>query len=171
MVWPGSAMTRLTRSLLAGPGQRSSGGWVNTTMSPWCTSCQLKNAFQTRIRSPISNVDSMDEVGIEKAWNTNARTPSASDNATRRATAHPASVRPRRRAGGIPAGPWLSLAASPETPSKSAVLAMAAPGAVAGRLRRGDAGGYGGRGAGGTASHAVTALIAGPVVGRAGRHR
>src|SRR5215471_7713619 len=64
MVWPGSAMTRLTRSLFAGPGQWLSGGWLNTTMSPWCTSCQLKNAFQTRIRSPMPNVGSMDEVGI-----------------------------------------------------------------------------------------------------------
>src|SRR5215470_2403794 len=170
MVWPGSAMTRLTRSLFAGPGQWSSGGWLNTTMSPWCTSCQLKNAFQTRIRSPMPNVGSMDEVGIEKAWSTSARTPNASDNATRRAMAHPASVRARRRPGGLPAAPWLSPAASPGAPPTSAVLATAAHGAVAGRLVRGDADGYGGRGAG-APGHAVTALMAGPVVGRAGWRR
>src|SRR5215469_1500920 len=169
MVWPGSAMTRLTRSVFAGPGQLSSGGWVNTTMSPWCTSCQLKNAFQTRIRSPISNVDSMDELGIEKTWNTNTRRPNASDNATSRAMAHPASVRARRRAGGFPAAPWLPLAASPGAPPRSAVLAMAAHDAVAGRLVRGEADGN--RGAGGALSHAVTAVVAGPVVGRAGWRR
>src|SRR5215467_502692 len=169
MVWPGSAMTRLTRSAFADPGQWSSGGWVNTTMSPWCTSCQLKKAFQTRIRSPISNVDSMDEVGIEKAWNTNTRRLNASDNATSRAMAHPARVRARRRAGGFPAAPWLSLAASPGAPPRSAALAMADHDAVAGRLARGDADVY--RGAGSALSHAVTALVAGPVVGRAGWRR
>ena len=45
MVWPGSAITRLTRSVPAGPPEWSRGGWVKTTMSPSRSWCQLKNAF------------------------------------------------------------------------------------------------------------------------------
>src|SRR5215472_10158901 len=136
MVWPGRAITRLTRSV-SGPGQWSRGGWVNTTMSPWCTSCQLKNAFQTRIRSLMSRVDSMDEEGIEKTWNTNARRPSASDNATNRATAHPARTR---------------------APPGSAALVMPVHGAAVRGRPRGAADGYGGGGPGGAASHVIVAV-------------
>src|SRR5215472_9896774 len=164
MVWPGRAITRLTRSV-SGPGQWSRGGWVNTTMSPWCTSCQLKNAFQTRIRSLMSRVDSMDEEGIEKTWNTNARRPSASDNATSRATAHPARVRARPRPGGLPGPLWTSLASSSGAPATSsgappgsAALVMPAHGAAVRGLLGGDADGYGGGGSDGAASHVVVAV-------------
>src|SRR6516165_8516437 len=173
MVWPGRAITRLTRSV-SGPGQWSRGGWVNTTMSPWCTSCQLKNAFQTRIRSLMSRVDSMDEEGIEKTWNTNARRPSASDNATTRATAHPARARARPPPGGLPAAPSASLAPAPGspatpsgTPPGSAALVMPAHGAAVRGLSRGDADGYGGGGPGGVASHVIVAVRDGPVAGGA----
>src|SRR5215469_12511106 len=161
MVWPGRAITRLTRSV-SGPGQWSRGGWVDTTMSPWCTACQLKNAFQTRIRSLISRVDSMDEEGIEKTWNTNARRPSASDNATSRATAHPARVRARPRPGGLPGPPWTSLASSSGAPPGSAALVMPAHGAAVRGLLGGDADGYGGGGSDGAASHVVVAVRGGP---------
>src|SRR5215472_11590709 len=162
MVWPGSAMTRLTRSVFAGPGQWSRGGWWNTTMSPWWTSCQLKNAFHTRIRSPMSSVGSMDELGIEKTWNTNARAPSASSDAIRRVTAHPVRERRRRRAGGAPASPGTSPAGFSGAPLRSAVLAIPALPAAVRRLRRpdgigADTDGDGGRGAGGAARHVVTA--------------
>ena len=57
-------MTRLTRSPFCGPGQSSSGGWLNTTMSPSRTSCELKNAFCTRIRSYTPSVGTIDDEGI-----------------------------------------------------------------------------------------------------------
>src|SRR5487761_272423 len=77
-------MTRLTRSLPCGPPHSSSGGWLNTTMSPSRTSCQVKNAFWTRIRSYTPSVGTMDDEGIQKVWNANARTRPASSTARRR---------------------------------------------------------------------------------------
>src|SRR6266705_31546 len=108
MVWPGSAMTRLTRSVPAGPPQWSRGGWVNTTMSPSRNWCQLKNAFCTRIRSRASSAGTMEVLGIEKTWNTNVRMPNASSSAGARQMAHPAKTRRRdgdasRAASGPPA--------------------------------------------------------------------
>src|SRR6266702_2603505 len=119
MVWPGSAMTRLTRSVPAGPPQWSRGGWVNTTMSPSRNWCQLKNAFCTRIRSRASSAGTMEVLGIEKTWNTNVRMPNASSSAGARQMAHPAKTRRRdgdasRAASGPPA-------ARPGVPSRRSV--------------------------------------------------
>jgi hypothetical protein len=54
-------------------------------MSPSRNWCQSKNAFCTRIRSPTASVGIMEVLGIEKAWNTNARMPDASSSADARA--------------------------------------------------------------------------------------
>src|SRR5580704_11053459 len=98
-------MTRLTRS--PSPRQWSSGGWLNTTIWPSCTSCQVKNAFWTRTRSYTSIVGTIDDEGIQKVWNTNVRTRPASSTATRIVTAVSVSARRhrRRRRGTVPAGP------------------------------------------------------------------
>src|ERR1700689_4687315 len=94
-------MTRLTRSPCCGPGQGSRGGWVNTPISPARTSCQLKNAFWTRIRSYTLSVGTMDDEGIQKVWNTYARTTKASSTATRMMMAVSASDRVLRRRRGL----------------------------------------------------------------------
>src|ERR1700691_903962 len=114
-------MTRLTRSPCCGPGQCSRGGWVNTTISPARTSCQLKNAFWTRIRSYTLSVGTMDDEGIQKVWNTYARTTKASSTATRMMMAVSASDRVLRRRR------WLTLAGPASAGPTSAGSAAAGP--------------------------------------------
>ena len=107
------------------PGQWSRGGWVNTTMSPSRSWCQLKNAFCTRIRSPTSSVGTMEVVGIEKAWNANVRMPKVSASASARVMAHPASTRRRDGGARVRQAGRLPRARSPAQvigPPKSAVV-------------------------------------------------
>src|ERR1700729_4173694 len=86
-------------------------------MSPSRTSCQLKNAFCTRIRSYTLSVGTMDDEGIQKVWNTYARTRKASKTAKRMMMAVSASDRIlRRRRGRTLAGPASTGPAIPARP-------------------------------------------------------
>src|ERR1039457_4625030 len=109
IVWPGSATTRLTRSPAGTPPHWSRGGWVNTTMSPSWTSCQLKNAFCTRIRSFTASVGTMDADGTQKISPAYVRSRTDSSAATRSVmTVSVSPRRHRRRCGPVPAGSVLA---------------------------------------------------------------
>src|ERR1035438_1976359 len=140
-------MTRLTRSP-PGPPQWSSGGWLNTTMSPSRTSCQLKNAFWTRTRSYTPSVGTMDDEGIQKVWNTNARARPASSTATRIVTTVSISGRlHRRRRGGLASAGAASAGPVPAGPASAGSVM---PGFPDDHLLVGGGGGRGGgRGGGG----------------------
>src|SRR5487761_349647 len=102
-------MTRLTRSPAGTPPHWSRGGWVNTTMSPSRTSCQLKNAFCTRIRSYTASVGTIDADGMEKTSHAYARKRTDSSAATRSVTTVSVSPRRhRRRCGPAPTGSALA---------------------------------------------------------------
>src|ERR1700759_1460522 len=141
-------MTRLTRSPCWGPGQWSSGGWLNTTMSPAGTSDQGKNAFWTRMRSLTLRVGTMDVDGIQKVWNTNNRTSRATSPAARIVTAVSARVRSQRgrpepgRAGPASAGPGSAGAGSAGAVMDGGRDDQRRPGP--GRGHRGDKGGRAG---------------------------
>src|ERR1039457_3872785 len=109
IVWPGSAATRMRRCPAGTAPHWSRGGWVITTMSPSWTSCQLKNAFCTRIRSFTASVGTMDADGTQKISPAYVRSRTDSSAATRSVmTVSVSPRRHRRRCGPVPAGSVLA---------------------------------------------------------------
>src|SRR5215467_11935317 len=100
---PGKPTTRFTRSLKV---LSTSGGVVNTTMSPRCTECIRYESLLTSTRSLVCSVGYMEPDGIQNVCTTNVRKSTATLTATRMTKPHSTIERTRFPVffGGEPTG-------------------------------------------------------------------